>query len=263
MRLGIMQPYFFPYLGHFSLIAASDEWIVFDVTQYAKRGWMNRNRMLHPGVGWQWVTVPLAQASMHMRSHQARILDPAGARQRIVAQLSHYRRAPHYAAVVGLLDQAFDGAGDSLVELNVRGLRAVCRHIGLPFRARIASGLELGLPEGLGAGDWAPAICSALRATGYVNPEGGRGLFDPAAFARRGVDLRFLQAEPFTYRTGRFGFEPGLSVLDTLMWNDRATVRDAVLRFSLRGPVMGDGVVPGPGATVRRPRAAVPEPALP
>ena len=34
MRLGIMQPYFFPYLGHFSLIAAVDEWIVFDVTQY-------------------------------------------------------------------------------------------------------------------------------------------------------------------------------------------------------------------------------------
>lgn len=51
MRLAIMQPYFFPYLGHFSLIAASDAWIVFDVRQYTPRTWMNRNRILHPTGG--------------------------------------------------------------------------------------------------------------------------------------------------------------------------------------------------------------------
>ena len=48
MRLGIMQPYFFPYLGHFALIANVDAWIVFDVTQYTPRTWINRNRVLHP-----------------------------------------------------------------------------------------------------------------------------------------------------------------------------------------------------------------------
>ncbi len=56
MRLGIMQPYFFPYLGHFGLIAACDRWVVFDTCQYTPRSWMNRNRVLHPAEGWTWAT---------------------------------------------------------------------------------------------------------------------------------------------------------------------------------------------------------------
>ena len=34
MKLGIMQPYFFPYLGYFELIERTDRWVVFDVVQY-------------------------------------------------------------------------------------------------------------------------------------------------------------------------------------------------------------------------------------
>ena len=76
MRLGIMQPYFFPYLGHFSLIAAADEWVVFDVTQYTPSSWMNRNRILHPVRGWKWLTVPLANGSIHIRTEQAKSPTP-------------------------------------------------------------------------------------------------------------------------------------------------------------------------------------------
>lgn len=236
VRLAIMQPYFFPYLGHFSLVAACDEWIVFDVSQYTKRSWMTRNRVLHPGGGWQWVGVPLAQASMHMRTADAQLLDPAGACRRLLGQLSHYRRAPHHAAVAGLVEEVFAGAGSSLVELNVRGLAAVCRFIGLPFRYRVASALDLDLPPEPGAGGWAPGICSALGATDYVNPAGGQGLFDPAEFARRGIGLQFLQAWPFAYGTGRFRFEAGLSILDVLMWNEPGAVLDAVRDYALAGP---------------------------
>ena len=69
MRLGIMQPYFFPYPGHFALIASVDRWIVFDVTQYTPKTWMNRNRVLHPASGAMYVTVPLANASKAIWVH--------------------------------------------------------------------------------------------------------------------------------------------------------------------------------------------------
>ena len=58
MKLGLMQPYFFPYLGYFDLIYSSDRWIVFDTVQYIRRGWINRNRILHPEEGWQYIIVP-------------------------------------------------------------------------------------------------------------------------------------------------------------------------------------------------------------
>ena len=52
MVLGIMQPYFFPYLGYYQLMMAVERWIVFDIVKYADRSWMNRNRVLHPTTGW-------------------------------------------------------------------------------------------------------------------------------------------------------------------------------------------------------------------
>ena len=62
MRLGIMQPYFFPYLGYFDLINSTDRWIVFDTVQYIRHGWINRNRILHPNEGWQYIIVPIMKA---------------------------------------------------------------------------------------------------------------------------------------------------------------------------------------------------------
>lgn len=49
MKLGIMQPYLFPYLGYFQLINAVDTFVVYDDVQYIKHGWINRNNIL--GVG--------------------------------------------------------------------------------------------------------------------------------------------------------------------------------------------------------------------
>ena len=234
MRLGIMQPYFFPYLGHFSLVAAVDEWVVFDLSQYTPRTWMNRNRVLHPAGGAQWLSVPLARSSIHMRTHEAMVQDLIGAGRSIVGRLGAYRGAPYYRAVVEIVERSFDTADASLTRLNARGLAAVCGYLGVPFRYRIASELALELPEQPGAGGWAPAICAALEAKGYVNPASGRGLFDPAAFARLGVRLEFLQPQPFVYRTGRMAFEPDLSILDVLMWNAPSEVRAALHRYTLQ-----------------------------
>jgi small ligand-binding sensory domain FIST len=46
MKLGIMQPYFMPYIGYFSLIKNVDEFILFDTPQFIRHGWIERNRIL-------------------------------------------------------------------------------------------------------------------------------------------------------------------------------------------------------------------------
>ena len=221
MKLGIMQPYFFPYLGHFALIAHTDAWVVFDITQYTPKTWMNRNRVLHPKDGWNYVSVPLANSSISIKTSEAQVLQLDGARRSVLGKLTHYRRAPYYKAVEALVQESMADRGDaSLVKLNVRGLEAVCRYLGLPFDYRICSELDLPLPDKLPPGEWAPTISAALGASGYVNPIGGRELFDPPAFASRGIDLQFLSFDHPVYEVGAYRFEPGLSILDVLMWND-------------------------------------------
>lgn len=236
MRAGIMQPYFFPYLGYFALIERSDTWVVFDVTQYTPKTWMNRNRVLHPTEAWNWVTVPLANSSNSIRIHEARVLDAGKARTSALGKLSHYRnRAPHWRTVDELLDAAFTGAGDdSLVALNVSAMRVVCSYLGIRFEPLICSELEIGLDAVDHPGGWAPAISSALGADRYLNPVGGHQLFSEQEFTERGIALEFLEFPTFEYDTGPYAFEPGLSVLDVLMWNDPESIRAALATASVR-----------------------------
>ncbi|MGH3493178.1 MAG: WbqC family protein [Sciscionella sp.] len=230
MRLGIMQPYFFPYLGHFGLIANCDHWVVFDITQYTPKTWMNRNRVLHPSAGSMYVTVPLSNSSQSILTVEARVQDPAQAHSSIRGRLSHYKRfAPFYREVLRLVDGVFEGlAGDSLVELDVAALRMACAYLELPFHYSICSELDLDLKRPCGPGGWAPAIAQALDADAYVNPAGGRSLFDRQDFARRGIDLLFAEMPTFVYDTGPFAFEPQLSILDVLMWNSPERVRETL-----------------------------------
>jgi WbqC-like protein family len=221
MKLAVMQPYFFPYLGYFALIAAVDEWIVFDVTQYTRKSWINRNRVLRPGGGWQYISMPLKNSSIHIRISEAEVAGLPDQERYVLGKISHYRkRAPYYAQVCEIVRNVFaDAAGDSLVSLNVSSLRTVCKYLGLPFRYRICSQLCLDLPAQLHPGGWAPWIAGKLSADTYVNPIGGHVLFDPAEFARHGVALRFLEFAPFVYETPGYSFESNLSILDVLMWN--------------------------------------------
>jgi hypothetical protein len=232
MKLGIMQPYFFPYLGHFSLIAAVDEWIVFDITQYTPKTWMNRNRILHPKTGWQYITVPLSNSSISIKIHEAKVLNLSEAKANILGKLSHYKKkAPYFQAVNALVNDTFDSAtDDSLVNLNVLGLKAVCRYLKIPFSYRICSELNLSFPKNMQPGDWALEICSQLGATSYLNPFSGKDIFDMAAFAERGVSLQFAKPSEFIYNTSPYQFESGLSILDVLMWNPPESVKDYLSR---------------------------------
>jgi hypothetical protein len=234
MKLGIMQPYFFPYLGHFALIAAVDEWVVFDITQYTRKSWINRNRVLHPNGGWQYVSIPLANSSTHIKISEASIGKFREQEQYVLGKISHYRRrAPYYIQTCEVVRSAFaELPDDGLVSLNVAGLRAVCQYLGLPLQYRICSQLAIDWPNGLTAGEWAPWICAKLSADAYTNPIAGRALFNPADFANAGVVLEFLDFAPFIYDTCPYNFEKDLSILDVLMWNSPSEVMQGIRRNS-------------------------------
>ena len=231
MRFGIMQPYFFPYLGHFALIANADSWVVFDVTQYTPKSWISRNRVLHPAAGTNWINVPLKNSSKSIKIHEAKILNLNATAQSTVGKLSHYRRrAPFYRQVEELVKATFAACGDndSLVNLNVNGLDIVCEYLGIPFQQQICSQMSLPFPTEMGSGDWAPEICRLVGATSYLNPIGGKALFDPKKFDDIGVLLAFLSMAEFKYDTEPFEFIPHLSIIDVLMWNSPETVRNAI-----------------------------------
>lgn len=46
MKVAIMQPYLFPYLGYWQLIKSVDTFVILDDVNFIKRGYINRNSIL-------------------------------------------------------------------------------------------------------------------------------------------------------------------------------------------------------------------------
>ena len=90
MKLGIMQPYFFPYVGYYSLIKNTDKFILFDTVQFIRHGWIERNRILKPNEGWQYIQVPLLKHNRDIFIKDLGIKNTELWREKLKAQLQNY-----------------------------------------------------------------------------------------------------------------------------------------------------------------------------
>ncbi len=113
---------------------------------------------------------------------------------------------------------------DSVVDLNVHVLKKTCAYLNIPFNMAVVSEMNLEIPPVTNAGEWALNISKAVRAKEYINPLGGIELFNNLQFERDNIRLSFLKNTASAYNQHRSVFEPNLSIIDALMFNDPATV---------------------------------------
>lgn len=234
-RVGIMQPYFFPYIGYFGLIAHSDRWIVFDPVQYIRKGWMNRNRVLKGGGGEKYVSITVAP---HERSTLIRDVHLAPEQDRFdhfLRQLDAYKllRAPYYSVVTELLRSCFDTSTDKLVPFLTQSLQRTCEYIGIPFRYEIYSEMQLTHAEPSHPMEWSLFTCEELGVAEYINPPGGRSFFDPERFRQSGIRLLFHEQRLTEYDQRMAQFIPGLSIIDVMMFNSPPEIRAMLDQFTL------------------------------
>lgn len=221
MKLGIMQPYFFPYLEYFRLISDCDMWIGFDTVKYNRRSWMSRNRIINKENGWSYISVPVSQSDNPRTVASAAVNEREPWRKSILDKLRVYEHAaPNYTETADMVSGIIDCKFASLADLNISIIRTVCKHFGVETKIRRLSELNLDLPEACPPGEWALRIGKAVGATSYVNAAGGKDLFDTDLYRAHGLPLSFHKHIDFTYGTGPFEFVPDLSIIDTLMWVD-------------------------------------------
>lgn len=235
MILGIMQPYFFPYLGYFELIARSERWVVFDTVNFQPKSWMSRNRVLHPSSGWQYINMTIAAASQNQLIKDVALHNPADDARKIAGQLAHYKKkAPFYAEVLEIIERTFSGgASASLVALNVAAMAETCRYLGVVFEPVLASSMDMSTFSVSHPGQWALEISTLLGAHTYINPPGGKSIFRPEEFKERNIKLAFTRLNNFSYESPGYSFEPHLSVIDVMMWNSPEDIRQALTQSDL------------------------------
>jgi hypothetical protein len=227
MRLAIMQPYFLPYIGYFQLMAAVDKFVLLDDVNFINRGWINRNRIAVNGEP-SWVTLPLAKASQNRLINEIQLVDdPLWKRKTLRTVELSYHRAPHSSEVLQLFSDILNQARGSLSVFLFRQLQQMADYIGIAVQIVATSAVYS--KDGRAGQDRIIDICRREGVTSYANLPGGRDLYDPAAFAAAGIELLFLDPNFQALNLRHGGREgPILSILDLVMLNSAATVRDAI-----------------------------------
>lgn len=229
MIVGIMQPYFFPYLGYFQLMAAVDHFVIYDDAQYMKGGWINRNRLLHEGTP-HWWTRAIRRDDFRLPIMD-RYYEDEGNAGFLMDRIRHYyRKAPYFSPVSSFIECLMATTEANVARFNETSLKAIAAHLGI--RCSFSRASDLGLSQSSGE-EKVIRICERLAATRYVNASGGRSLYSSARFGSEGIELRFLQPQLQPYPQPEGTFVPGLSIVDVLMYNDAATVRQMLGSYAL------------------------------
>ena len=237
MKIGIMQPYFFPYLGYFSLIKHTDEFILFDPVQFIRHGWIERNRILKPNEGWQYISVPLQKHGLSTIIQDVKINNNEKWREKLLAQLEHYKkRSPYYKETVDVVKNATALPPLSITDLNQQILTTVCEYLNIPFKSQIFSKMNLKIEPVHAADEWALNICKALgNIDEYWNPPGGMDFFDRSKYEKAGIKLVFQKPilNFYSQRRGPENFESGLSIIDVMMFNSPEEINKMLDQYEL------------------------------
>jgi hypothetical protein len=223
MVVSVMQPYLFPYLGYFQLIAASELFVSYDDVQFIKGGWINRNRILVNGKP-AWITLPL-RAACHTATIRDREYVPGDEpRQRLLRQVAGaYHGARNFRPAMRLIESIMGQADRNVAAFNERSLREVASFLRIPTRIVASSSIDQ--PEGKAGVDKVIAVCKGVAAHTYLNPIGGDDLYDAETFATHDIELRILEPVLPVYDMGGPVFVPSLSIIDVLMHNDLDAAR--------------------------------------
>jgi hypothetical protein len=216
VRVGIMQPYFMPYIGYFQLIAAVDLFIVYDNIKYTKKGWINRNRMLLNGSD-AIFSLPLKKDSDKLNVVERELSSDFNSQKFLNQIRGAYISAPQFNVVWPLVEGIVCYEDKNLFRYIFNSIVKISEYLDL--RTEIKTSSEIDINHELRNQDKVLALCEAVGGSTYVNTIGGVDLYEKHIFLKSGVELKFIKSLPFEYPQLGNAFVPWLSIIDVMMFN--------------------------------------------
>lgn len=229
MKVGIMQPYFFPYIGYFSLIKVVDLFIFYDDVNYIKGGWVNRNRILINSEA-KYLTLNVKNGSPNKLINEIEFDDN---RQKLLKTIEqNYKKAPYFKQVWPLLETNLKLKTTSLADIAINSVRSVTNYLGMKTKFEISS---VSYPEtkALERSERLKQICRKTHADTYINAIGGIDLYDKNDFLKNHINLQFLKPQLLQYKQYKETFIPGLSIIDVLMFNSIEDINKMLDQYQL------------------------------
>jgi hypothetical protein len=233
LKLGIMQPYFFPYIGYWQMMNYVDKYVIYDNIQYTKSGWYRRNRIKINNEA-KMFSLPIKKDSDYLDVRDRRLADGyALDNKKILNQIkSAYHKAPYFSEVYPIVEDCFLYDDSNLFDFIFYSVNQVRSYIGIDTPIIVSSTLNIDHQEK--GKNKVIEICEALHADTYINPIGGIELYNVEEFQDKGIDLHFIKADDeISYSQGEGNFIPSLSIIDVMMYNDKIKIQELLTKFSI------------------------------
>jgi hypothetical protein len=225
MRVGIMQPYFFPYIGYFQLIDAVDIYVNLDHVSFMKRSYMTRNSIKNNIP----INIPVSGGSQNKTCKEVTVLADNKWWDTFEKTLAGaYKKEPQCQVVLDevllpwknnicTLDRPI-----SISEFNFLSIYFICKYLDINARFYSSDGLTTRKKnEGL------QDITKYFNGTTYINAIGGQALYNKEDFASQDIDLYFL-------KMGDIEFEnPYSSILDLLFTYPKEHIQQQLKKYTL------------------------------
>lgn len=228
MKLGIMQPYFMPYIGYWQLMAAVDKYVVYDDVNYIKGGWVSRNNILLNGDK-HLFTIILKGASPNKLFNEVEIGDDFRKFRKMLE--SAYKKAPYYNQVMSILEDVFNYEQRDLGHFMMHQFQCVLNYLDIHTELILSSTIKKN--NSLHGKEKVKHVCHLLGADAYYNAIGGQELYDKADFKNEGINLSFIETKQVEYKQFSNLFISGLSMIDVLMFNSPEQVRQLLKAYNL------------------------------
>lgn len=231
MHLGIMQPYFMPYIGYLQLMNAVDKFVVYDDVNYINKGWINRNRILVNGQE-HLFTIPLQDASQNKLINEISLSKDPKWRGKFLKTLEQaYKKAPFYFSAFAVTEKIINLDAEKVSDWICSSLLVLSDY--LDMQVEIIPSSSIYQNTHLKAQERILDICKQENASHYINPIGGTELYDKNIFEQAAIQLSFIKSKSIEYPQFKNEFVPWLSIIDIMMFNDVATIQGFLNEYEL------------------------------
>lgn len=231
MKVAIMQPYFFPYLGYWQMFNAVDKFVLLDDVNFIKRGYINSNSVLVNGSAHRF-SIPLDRPSQNKLINETKLSFSSEEKEKFLKMIyMAYKKAPYFYSVYELIEQVVYNNTNDLTQFIKYSFEVIKKYLDLDTEILLSSEIEKN--NSLKAEQRIIEINKCLGADMYINAIGGQALYDFEHFAKENIALRFIKMDQIEYKQYKDSFVPNLSFIDVMMFNDINSIKKLLLEYEL------------------------------
>ena len=191
MKIAVMQPYIFPYIGYFQLMNYVDKFILYDDVTFIKRGWINRNKLLLNGNSFMF-TVPIVNASQNTLIKDIKVAIDTRWKNKFYKTIEFaYKKTPFYNEIMSIICQVIDLRTKYLKDIHLISFELIVKYTGL--ETIIVDSSSVYNNDDLNGQNRIIDICAKEQATQYVNLYGGKNFYNHDEFNKKKIRIKIYK----------------------------------------------------------------------